>query len=289
MPSCIADQAHHREVGASYRLLTTGRPPPRQRRLARWPGLLPRRQQITVVKIPQKAATMPDRGLPQLGCLALMTRRKKIGATPYSVVEDTVCKKQEIEMNWILLAPGNWAEPPGFDLTSRRGQIHFDKIKNTRAIFVATAALSLISCCAYGQTTPTSSSATSTTKTIPSSSSTSANSPCASSNPTSPCYSANAPRAPCYNAAAPNQPCSTTTAPYAQTSAPPTPSAVIPITKSPGRAFTEDQAKSQIEAKGYSSVGRLQKDDKGTWRGKAEKEGLPANVTLDVKGNVDAY
>ena len=72
-------------------------------------------------------------------------------------------------------------------------------------------------------------------------------------------------------------------------SAPPTPSAVIPITKSPGRAFTEDQAKSQIEAKGYSNVGRLQKDDKGIWRGKAEKEGLPANVTLDVKGNVDAY
>lgn len=191
-------------------------------------------------------------------------------------------------MNRIRLAPGKSAESPRCDLTSRSDQLHFDKRGNMRAIFVATAALSLISCCAYGQTTPTSSSATSTTKTIPSSSSTSANSPCDSSNPTSPCYSVNAPRAPCFNSAAPNQPCSTTAAPYARTSPPPTPSAVT-ITKSPGRAFTEDQAKSQIEAKGYSNVTRLQKDDKGIWRGKAEKDGLAANVTLDVKGNVDAY
>jgi hypothetical protein len=215
-------------------------------------------------------------------------RWKNIGAPPCLVVEDTVCKEREIEMNWIRLAPCNWARSPGCDLTSNKRQIHFVQRKSTRAILVAATALSLISCCAYGQTTPTSSSATSTIKTIPSSSSTSANSPCDSSNPTSPCYSANAPRAPCYNAAAPNQPCSTTTAPYAQSSPTPTPSAVT-ITKAPGRAFTEDQAKSQIEAKGYSSVGRLQKDDKGMWRGKAEKDGLPANLTLDTKGNVDAY
>lgn len=200
-------------------------------------------------------------------------------------------------MNWIRSMPGKWTETSGFDLTSwgdQPAKNYFRKRGNIRAIFVAAAALSSISCYAYGQTTPTSSSATSTSKSTPSSSPTSPNSPCDSSNPTSPCYSAGAPRNPCYDAAAPNRPCSTTTAPYARTSPtppptpPPTPT-VATTKQNPGRAFTEDQAKSHIEAKGYSSVSRLQKDANGVWRGKAEKDGLSANVTLDVKGNVSAY
>src|ERR1700676_184558 len=148
-----------------------------------------------------------------------------------------------------------------------------------RIIFAATTALSLISGAAFGQTTRTNPSAASTSPTIPSSS-TSPNSPCSPTNPTSPCYSANAPRNPCYNAAAPNEPCSTTTTPNSPTAtakppppAPTTPEATI-------RAFTKDQAKSQIEAKGYSNVSGLRKDAEGIWRGKAEKDGLSTNVTL---------
>jgi hypothetical protein len=151
---------------------------------------------------------------------------------------------------------------------------------------VAAAALSLTFDCAFGQTTRTSPSVSSTSKTIPSSSSTSPNSPC-SSNPSSPCYSANAPRNPCYSAVAPNEPCSNTITPNSQTSsAPPPPAATTP--QATVRAFTQDQAKSQIEAKGYSNVSGLRKDAKGIWRGKAVKDGLPASVTLDADGNVAA-
>jgi hypothetical protein len=188
------------------------------------------------------------------------------------------------------LTSSKWAVPSGSDLTCRQErppQIRFGERVNMRAIFVAIAALSLISDCAFGQTTRTGPSSSSTSKTIPSSSSTSPNSPCNPANPTSPCYSANAPRSPCYSAAAPNEPCSTTTTPNSRTSpAPSPPAATTP--QAAVRAFTKDQAKSQIEAKGYSGVSGLQKDAKGTWRGKAEKDGLPVNVILDVNGDVTA-
>ena len=165
-------------------------------------------------------------------------------------------------------------------------KLRFHKRVNMRAVFVATAALSLISDCAFGQTTRMNPSSSSTSPTIPSSSSTSPNSPCSSTNPTSPCYAAEAPRNPCYNAAAPNEPCSTTTTPNSQTS--PAPTATTTTPQATVRAFTKDQAEKQIEAKGYSSVSGLQKDAKGIWRGKAEKDGLPVNVTLDVSGDVTA-
>jgi hypothetical protein len=54
------------------------------------------------------------------------------------------------------------------------------------------------------------------------------------------------------------------------------------------RAFTADQAKSKIEAKGYSDVSGLQRDAKGGWRGKAVKDGSPVSVILDVQGNIVA-
>jgi hypothetical protein len=63
-----------------------------------------------------------------------------------------------------------------------------------------------------------------------------------------------------------------------------------PITTSPqaAHAFTADQAKSRIEANGYSNVSGLQKDAKGIWRGKAVKDGKPVNVILDLQGSVVA-
>jgi hypothetical protein len=54
-------------------------------------------------------------------------------------------------------------------------------------------------------------------------------------------------------------------------------------------ALTQDQAMAQIEAKGYSNVLGLRRDALGIWRGKAEKDGLAGNVTLDREGNVTAY
>ncbi len=53
-------------------------------------------------------------------------------------------------------------------------------------------------------------------------------------------------------------------------------------------SFTEGQAKSRIEARGYSNVSGLMKDAKGLWHGKAMKDGKPANVALDYQGNVVA-
>jgi hypothetical protein len=55
-----------------------------------------------------------------------------------------------------------------------------------------------------------------------------------------------------------------------------------------GHAFTQDQAKAQIEAQGYSKVSGLRRDALGVWRGTAEKDGTVGNVTLDGKGNVTA-
>lgn len=53
-------------------------------------------------------------------------------------------------------------------------------------------------------------------------------------------------------------------------------------------SFTEGQAKSRIEANGYSKVSDLKKDDNGVWRGKATKDGKSMNVSLDFQGNVTA-
>jgi hypothetical protein len=52
-------------------------------------------------------------------------------------------------------------------------------------------------------------------------------------------------------------------------------------------SFTEGQAKSRIEAAGYSNVSDLQKDNDGVWRGKADKAGTKADVSVDFQGNVN--
>ena len=53
-------------------------------------------------------------------------------------------------------------------------------------------------------------------------------------------------------------------------------------------SFTEAQAKSQIEAKGYTQVAGLKKDPNGIWRGTAMKDGTSQTVTVDYQGNVNA-
>jgi hypothetical protein len=51
-------------------------------------------------------------------------------------------------------------------------------------------------------------------------------------------------------------------------------------------SFTEGQARSRIEANGFSSVTDLSKDADGVWHGKATKDGRQAQVWLDYRGNV---
>ena len=51
-------------------------------------------------------------------------------------------------------------------------------------------------------------------------------------------------------------------------------------------SFTEGQAKSRIEAAGFTNVSDLQKDDQGIWRGRAQRSGQQVSVALDFQGNV---
>jgi hypothetical protein len=53
-------------------------------------------------------------------------------------------------------------------------------------------------------------------------------------------------------------------------------------------SFTEGQAKTRIEASGFSEVSELNKDNNGVWRGKAKKDGKNVEVSLDFQGNVVA-
>ena len=52
-------------------------------------------------------------------------------------------------------------------------------------------------------------------------------------------------------------------------------------------SFTEAQAKSQIEAKGYTRVAGLKKGEDGVWRGTATKGGASHPVSVDFQGNVN--
>jgi protein CpxP len=51
-------------------------------------------------------------------------------------------------------------------------------------------------------------------------------------------------------------------------------------------SFTEGQARSRIESRGFSSVSELEKDDQGIWHGKAQREGRSVEVMLDYRGNI---
>ncbi|MBW8707724.1 MAG: hypothetical protein JF604_02310 [Bradyrhizobium sp.] len=52
-------------------------------------------------------------------------------------------------------------------------------------------------------------------------------------------------------------------------------------------SFTMREAKSQIEAKGYTHVSNLKKDANGVWRGRAMKDGAAGPVSVDYQGNVN--
>lgn len=52
-------------------------------------------------------------------------------------------------------------------------------------------------------------------------------------------------------------------------------------------SFTMKEAKSQIEAKGYTRVSGLTKDQDGIWRGTAAKGGKKGPVSVDYQGNVN--
>jgi hypothetical protein len=53
-------------------------------------------------------------------------------------------------------------------------------------------------------------------------------------------------------------------------------------------SFTEGQAKDRIVAAGYTDVSKLEKDDKGIWRGTAKQGGNKIDVAVDYQGNVVA-
>jgi hypothetical protein len=53
-------------------------------------------------------------------------------------------------------------------------------------------------------------------------------------------------------------------------------------------SFTEGQARSRIEASGFSEISGLNKDSNGVWRGKGKKDGKNVDVSLDFQGNVVA-
>jgi len=71
-----------------------------------------------------------------------------------------------------------------------------------------------------------------------------------------------------------------------------TPAVANPNANNPGapaagaNSFTEGQAKSRIEAAGYSNISGLTKDKDGIWRGKASRGGATVDVGLDYQGNV---
>ena len=84
---------------------------------------------------------------------------------------------------------------------------------------------------------------------------------------------------------------------FAQTAVTPPPAAVTatsPDAKgaaSPvagANSFTESEARSRLEANGYTNVTGLEKNDKSIWRGKAMKLGTSVHVSLDYQGTIVA-
>lgn len=86
----------------------------------------------------------------------------------------------------------------------------------------------------------------------------------------------------------------------AQSASPANPDANTPAVNSPNsppnpgapvagaNSFTKGQAKSRIEAKGFTGVSDLKKDDAGVWRGQAQQAGKSVAVSVDFQGNVVA-
>ena len=82
---------------------------------------------------------------------------------------------------------------------------------------------------------------------------------------------------------------STTTAPSAGTSANPNANATGAGNDAlePGaNSFTEGQARSRIEDRGYTNVGQLHKDQNSIWQAEAMKDGRRVRLGVDFRGNV---
>jgi hypothetical protein len=78
-----------------------------------------------------------------------------------------------------------------------------------------------------------------------------------------------------------------TSAAVAQTPAVKSPSTTNSAAPVPGaNSFTEGQAKSKIEAAGYTDVSGLKKDANGVWTGSATQAGKKVTVKVDFQGNV---
>jgi hypothetical protein len=139
-------------------------------------------------------------------------------------------------------------------------------------IFIVAAVAASITGSAFAQTQPTRPSAYATFPTMHSAFATAAISPCypyASFNPTSSCYTGTA--YPSYSAIEPFEFPNRANRP------------ALPGSDS----LNEDQTKLRIEAKGYSNVSGLQKDNRGIWRGSATlKDGRSVAVILDLEGNI---
>jgi len=73
-----------------------------------------------------------------------------------------------------------------------------------------------------------------------------------------------------------------TTAPTPSPNAPADANAPLPGANS----FTEGQAKSRLEANGYSNVTALKKDDNGIWKGTATHSGAQVSISVDYRGNI---
>jgi hypothetical protein len=143
---------------------------------------------------------------------------------------------------------------------------------NMRILIAAAVVFSMTGWHAFAQTQRTPPSAFATVPTMPSAFATAALSPCypyASFNPTSSCYTGT--RYASYSALEPFEFHTKTnreTGPGAE-------------------SLDETQARLRIEAKEYSNVSGLQKDNHGIWRGKATmKDGTPVTVILDLEGNI---
>jgi hypothetical protein len=82
--------------------------------------------------------------------------------------------------------------------------------------------------------------------------------------------------------------------PAANSNAPTNPAVNSPGGNNPGapaagaNSFTEGQAKSRLEANGFTNVTGLAKDKDGIWRGKGTKSGKVEDVSLDYQGNIVA-
>jgi hypothetical protein len=141
-------------------------------------------------------------------------------------------------------------------------------------VLIAAIVAASITAPAFAQTQPTHPSAYATAPTMPSAFATSSINPCSgrysSFNPTSSCYSGTI--YPSYSAVPPFE----------------FPNETKSVATSQGsNTLNEDQARSRIEAKGYSNVSGLQKDSRGIWRSKAIlKDGRPVAVILDLEGNI---